>query len=313
MAEPQAGTVLASPIKPTSDKWEQVKRVFLNLHQDQVAKADMTLTEKLRRALAADHLLGKGDVAHMNSTVKGAVVTLSGHVVQASHKARAEAIARETLGVATVVNRLVVDNELMIVVAQALSHDPRTANEQLHVNVQHGVVYLGGAVNRAAVRTSAAQVAASIPQVRGIINVIQTPGIEVDTDEERFVQPLVTSAIYATDGQVGGVQQVVIDPQTRRVTAVVVHAQLRVPQDLDWTHLPDERLQPQHAILIPIHSIRCAPSGALFLNINSGEAAHFADFNPRSFDRPAADWQPPYPYISADVLCSGARAGKESL
>ena len=312
MAEPQSGMVLTPPMKSTPDKWEQVKRVFLNLHQDQVAQADMTLTETLRRSLAADPLLGKGDVAHMHSAVKGAVVTLTGHVGQADHKARAEAIARETPGVATVVNHLVVDKELMIVVAQALSHGPQTANEQLQVNVQHGVVYLGGAVNRAAVRTSAAQVAAGIPQVRGIINVIQTPGSVVDADEERFVQPLVASAIYATDGQVGHVQQVVIDPQTRRVTAVVVHAQLGVPQDLDWTHLPDERLQPQHAILIPIHSIRCAPSGALFLNVNSGEAAHFADFNPRSFDRPTADWQPPYPYVSADVLCSGYRAGKES-
>ena len=312
MTEPQLGMVLTPPIKPTPDKWEQAKRVFLNLHQDQMAKAEMALTEKLRRAFAADHLLGKGDVAHMHSAVKGAVVTLTGHVGPVGHKARAEAIARETPGVATVVNDLVVDKELMIVVAQALSHGPQTANEQLQVNVQHGVVYLGGAVNRAAVRTSAAQVAAGIPQVRGIINVIQTPGSVVDTEEERFVQPLVASAIYATDGQVGHVQQVVIDPQTRRVTAVVVHAQLGVPQDLDWTHLPDERLQPQHAILIPIHSIRCAPSGALFLNVNSGEAAHFADFNPRSFDRPTADWQPPYPYVSADVLCSGYRAGKES-
>lgn len=312
MTEPQLGMVLTPPIKPTPDKWEQVKRVFLNLHQDQVTKADMTLTEKLRRALAADHLLGKGDVAHMHIAVNGAVITLTGHVVQVDHKARAEAITRETSGVETVVNHLVVDNELMIVVAQALSHGPQTAHEQLQVNVQHGVVYLGGAVNRAAVRTSAAQVAAGIPQVRGIINVIQTPGSVLDTDEERFVQPLVASAIYATDGQVGHVQQVVIDPQTRRVTAVVVHAQFDAPQDLDWTHLPNERLQPPHALLIPIHSIRCAPSGALFLNVNRGEAAHFSDFNPRSFDPPAADWQPPYPYVSADILFSGYRAGKES-
>lgn len=312
MADPKMTMAPASPMKPPADNGERGKQLFLDRHQDQVARADTALIEKIRRALAADPLLGKGDVAHMRITVNDGVATLTGHVVQADNKVRAESIVHAVPGVATVVNHLVVDNELMIAVAQALGHDQQTQQEAIQVNVQHGVVYLDGFVNRTPVRALAAQVAAGISQVRGIINVIQSPESVLDTDEERFVQPLVGSTIYATDGQVGHVQQVVIDPQTRRVTAVVVHAQLAVPQDLDWTHLPDERLQPQHDILIPIHSIRCAPSGALFLNINSGEAAHFADFNPRNFDPPAADWQPPYPYVSADVLLSGCRAGKES-
>lgn len=308
MAKLKMEMALPSPAKPMTEKWERVKQGFLDPQQDKMAKADAVLTEKIMRSLGANHLVGKGDVAHMRVTVNGGVVTLTGHVVQSSNKARAEAAARTTPGVAAVVNHLVIDAELMIDVAQALGHDQQTENEQIQVNVQHGVVYLGGTVNRAAVRAAAAQVAAGIPQVRGIINVIQTPGIVMDIDEECFVQPLVESQLYATDGQVGRVRQVVINPQNRRVTAVVVHAQITVPQDLDWTHLPGERLQPPHTILVPIGSIRCASSGALFLTVNSGEAAQFADFNPRSFGPPPTDWQPPYPYVPADVLFSGYRS-----
>jgi len=304
MAEPKVGTALELPGKPTTDKGERTKQRFPDRHPDQVAKTDTVLTEKIRQALEADHRLDRSDIAHMRVTVKGGVATLTGHVGQSTHKARAEVAAREAPGVTEVVNHLVVDNELMMEVAQALGHEQQTQHEQIQVNVQHGVVYLGGAVNHTSVRAAATQVAAHISQARGIINVIQTPGIGMDTDQERFVQPLIESEIYATDGQVGRVQQVVINPQNRRVTAVVVHAQMAVPQAVEWAHSPDERPQPPRDILIPISSIRCAPSGALFLAINSGEAAHFATFNPRSFGPPPADWQPPYPYGPADVLFS---------
>ena len=116
------------------------------------------------------------------------------------------------------------------------------------------------------------------------------------------MQPLIESEIYATDGQVGRVQQVVINPQNRRVSAVVVQTRLALPQGVEWLHLPAEQMQPPHSMLIPISSIRCAPSGALFLNVNSSEAAHFTDFNAASFDPPAAAWQPPYPYHPSNIL-----------
>lgn len=312
MAEPKMEMAPTSRSKPSADKWENVKQLFLNLYQTQTAKTDTLLTEQIIRALGADHLLSSSDAVHLRVTVKSGVATLTGHVRQSSNKARVEAATKEAPAVTAVVNHLVADNELMIAVAQALGHDPQTQNEQIQVNVQHGVVYLGGAVNRAAIRTAAAQVAAGVAQVRGIINVIQTPGIEMDKDEERFMQPLIESEIYATDGQVGRVQQVVINPDNRRVTAVVVYAQLAALQAVDWAHLPDERLQPPRHILIPISSLRCAPSGALFLTVNSGEAAHFAGFTPRSFGAPPAEWQPPYPYWPADVLFTEHRAGKES-
>lgn len=312
MTEPKIAMAPASHVVLPAHHGEHGNRLFFDRQQNEVEKADMKLTAKSMRVLEADPLLSRSDIAHIGIRVSDSVATLTGHVAQAGNQARAEAIVRALPGVTKVVNHLVVDGELMITVAQALGHDPQTEQEALQVNVQHGVVHLGGFMKRAAVRTRAAQVAASIPQVRGVINGIQTVESVVNTDEERFVQPLVGSPIYATDGQVGHVQQVVIDPQTRRVTAVVVHAQLAVPQDLNWAHLPTARLQPQDDILVPIHNIRCPPSGALFLNVNSGEAGHFIHFNPLHFAPPAPNWQPPYPYVSTDILFSGYRSEKES-
>lgn len=313
MADPQMTVTPASPVKPPTPPRERDPWRFFARSQDQVNRADMLLTKKSRRLLEADPLLSRGDIAHMHITVKEGVATLTGHVAQASNQPRAEAIVRTVPGVATVVNHLVVDDELMITVAQALGHDQQLPQEAIQVNVQHGVVYLGGSVNQASTRTMASQVAAAIPQVRGIINALQAPGNIQATDEEKFVQPRVGSILYATDGQVGLVQQVVIDPHTRRVTALVVEAQFAVPKNLDWTRLPAERLQPKHDILIPINRIRCAASGALFLTIKSDEATGFAHFDALSFTPPAADWLPPFPYASSDVLFSEYRSGKESL
>jgi osmotically-inducible protein OsmY/sporulation protein YlmC with PRC-barrel domain len=313
MAEPKVGMMLELPGKPPIDKGERTKQRLPDRPQDQAAKADTVLTEKVRQALGADHLLRRGDVAHMRVMVKGGIATLTGHVEQSINKARAEAAAREAPGVVEVVNHLVVDNELMMDVAQALGYDQQTQDEQIQVNVQRGVVYLAGIVTRAPVRTAAATVAASIPHARGIINVIQTPGIGLETEEERFVQPLIESEIYATDGKVGRVQQVIINPQNRRVTAVMVHTSAATPQATDWADVPAEPMQLGRPILIPISSIRRAPSGALFLTINSNEAAHFATFDLHNFGPPPADWQPPYPYWPADVLFHRYRSRKESL
>jgi osmotically-inducible protein OsmY/sporulation protein YlmC with PRC-barrel domain len=305
MTESQVGMAVVSSVKPTTDKWQRVKQIFLNLHQDHGAPVNDQLTATIMRTLGADQQLGRGDdVAHLRVIVNDGIATLTGHVVQPSNKVQAEAAVRATSGVTAVVNRLVVDIALMIEVAQALGHDQQTQAEQIQVNVQHGVVYLGGTVNRPAVRAAAAQIAASIPQVRGVINVIKTAGFVIDTDEERFVQPQIGGEIYATDGQVGRVQQVIINPQNRRVTALVVQQQLALSPALDHAQLPTQDGQAQHAILIPITSIRRALSGALFLNISSDKTTHFASFNAHRFAAPPVAWQPPFPYRPVDILFS---------
>jgi sporulation protein YlmC with PRC-barrel domain len=135
----------------------------------------------------------------------------------------------------------------------------------------------------------------------------------LDSAEERFMQPRIGSEIYATDGQVGRVQQVVINPQNRRVTAVMLQVQVVAPQQLDWTETPAARPPAPHPVLISLSRIRCAPSGALFLNVNSDQVSHATDFNPAAYTAPPVDWQPPYPYQRAEVLFSKEQSEEERL
>ncbi len=290
MTETKIAMTIATPIVPIIEKGKQSEQSLPNRQHTQPTKSDHALTEKVMHALNLDHLLGKGDIAHLHAVVNGGMATLSGHVMRAISKTQAGAAVQAIPGITAVANHLVADDELTIAVAQALGYDPQTQHEHIQVNVQHGVVYLGGAIARPQIRAAAAQKAASIGQVRGIINVIQTPGIGIETDEEQFVQPLIEHEIYATNGQVGRVQQVIINPQNRRVTAVVIHTQVII----------DHLQLPRHT-LIPMRSIRCAPSGALFLDVKQDDAQLTA-FNPLGFGTPPADWQPPYPYRTADVL-----------
>lgn len=302
MTDSQMVMAIAPPIPSPPDKWERFKQALLALYRGQTAQFDDVLTEEIMRTLAADHLLGRSDIAHMSVTVNDGIATLTGHVVQSIDKARAEAIAYEASGVTTVVNHLIGDDELMLEVAGALGRDQHTRSEQIQVNIQHGVVYLGGVVNRASVRDAAGQIAARVPHARGIINIVQTPGVVVDIQEDRFIQPRIESEIYATDVQVGHLQQVVINPQNRRVTAGVVLAQFTGCQEVDWKHLSCKQRQLQRCILIPISSVRRAQSGVTFLNVSGDQAARFADFDQRNVVAPPVDWQPPFPYTPADVI-----------
>lgn len=299
MNETKLEMALASPVKPSPGNWVRFKQGLRTLYEDPNSTPDQGLAEQVRHTLGTDDLLRKNDLMHMRVTLNMGVATLTGHVVRSRSKARAEELAGETPGVLQVVNHLVVDEELMITVAQALSHDPRTQSEQFQVNVQHGVIYLGGTVQDAAVRSASAVVAAAIPQGRGIINLLKAPGSVLDKDEERFIQPQVESAIYATDGPVGRVQQVIINPHNRRVTAVVVDVPSAAPPEPMYEQLPTAPT-PRHR-LIPLLYLRLVPSGALFLNVNSVATAGFAAFDPLHFAAPPPDWQPPYPYGWADV------------
>lgn len=288
--------------KPAIGTWHRIKQVLLGPHQDQTTESDNLLTEKIRRALGAARLLRCGDAEHIRIVVSDGKVSLAGHVVRSMSKAQAETATREVPGVEGVVNHLVVDHELMIDVAHALGQDQNTKNEHIQVSVQHGVVYLSGSVSRKSVQIAAVQAAAGNPHARAIINRIQSPGIAMDIDEEQVVQPRIGASCYAAGGQVGRVQQVIINPLNRRVTAVVIHRQLDATQESNWTYLPGEHLQLQCQILVPVSSIWCAPSGLLRLNVSSSEATHLADFDQCNFVAPPTDWQPPFPYLPRDVL-----------
>jgi osmotically-inducible protein OsmY len=104
-------------------------------------------------------------------------VVLSG--VVRSHTARetAERIARAVKGVSAVENKLVVDADVEVAIAQALGADPRTRGgfPGILVGVVFGYVYLKGAVAAAEIKNAAGEVALKVAGVRSVSNELSVP------------------------------------------------------------------------------------------------------------------------------------------
>src|SRR3972149_10315302 len=62
----------------------------------------------------------------------------------------------------------------------------------------------------------------TIPGVRGVINSVRAPGVDLEAEDQRFLQPVIGEQIYFRDGLLGIVQRVIINPNNRRVVAMVV-------------------------------------------------------------------------------------------
>ncbi len=105
------------------------------------------------------------------------IVTLVGHVRTAASKEMAERIVRQVPGVKVVKNKLIVDTELEVAVAQALAHDARTVNgfPGILVGSAFGEVFLKGAVASQEIKDAASQVAAQVPGVREVTNELAVP------------------------------------------------------------------------------------------------------------------------------------------
>jgi hypothetical protein len=102
--------------------------------------------------------------------------------------------------------------------------------------------------------------------------------------------------------QLGHVEQVIIDPHSRRVTAFITHGcfsdRLRTDQD----DLLDLRPPLERRVVVPIRAVRYETDSSVLLNVSSGEAACYRDFDSADFVSPPEGWQPPYPYQRNEVL-----------
>jgi osmotically-inducible protein OsmY len=107
--------------------------------------------------------------------VKDGVVTLHGVVATYPIKARALEAVRSTRGVRQVRDELLTDSELEIRIAHALSADPstRAAAFGIFVNAINGFVSLVGRVSTLEISRTAEAIAASVPDVRGVSNLLQ--------------------------------------------------------------------------------------------------------------------------------------------
>jgi len=195
-----------------------------------------------------------------------------------------------------------VDDELVIDVAQALGRDPRTRPEMIQVGAQNGIIILNGQVANTAVRDVAEELAASLPQVRGVVNHLQAPHAPFDYAEQKVLQPRIGRTIHATDLTLGIVERVIINPLNRRVTAFVAHGKF---PDLRYAgkHMsPLDIPQQERWVVIPIWAVRHVTESSVILNIGSLEAARYPDLDATDLVVPPTGWQSPYPYYWDEVL-----------
>ncbi len=105
------------------------------------------------------------------------VITLSGHVRTRVSKETAASIVREVAGVRAIKNKLFVDTDIEVAVAQALANDPRTVKgfPGILVGSGFGEVFLKGPVASQEIKTAAGEIAAKVPGVRTITNELVAP------------------------------------------------------------------------------------------------------------------------------------------
>ncbi len=265
-------------------------------------KADASIAEKVDRALWNNGVLRSTDYREIDVDVKAGVVFLSGHVISASNQQQAEDAVRTIPGVLDVKSYLVPDDNIMREVAGALGKIEHVYGVKFFTGVQYGVVGLHGEVGSATVRSLAEKYAANIPGVRGVINSVRAPGVDLEAEEQRFLQPSIGEQIYFRDGPSGKVQRVIINPNNRRVVAMVVRGRFSNPQqDPGFLAYGEDQL-PERLITIPMSAILFLTKSSGFHQIDTTEAAKYSDFDPSFFTAPREDWTPPYPYCPDDVL-----------
>ena len=263
---------------------------------------DYVLADEINSAMWTDEVLRNTDYKEIKVSVKDGIVSLRGHVITTENKSRAEEAARSLKGTLGLENYLVIDQDLVIAVAQALEKNKLTQAERISVGAQNGVITLDGKVDSVSIRDAAEATAASVPQVRGVINYLQAPDIVIDTKEEQFFQPPIGGEVGAADMLVGKVERVIIDPHNRRVTAFIAHGFFPDPLIKNDRRLSNEDLQEQRLVVLPIDTVRYATDSTVLLKINGVDAAENPDYAPDKFVSPPSSWQPPYPYRQEEVL-----------
>jgi osmotically-inducible protein OsmY/uncharacterized protein YrrD len=271
-------------------------------------RPDSAIAADVDQALWSDEVVRALDIETIDVVVCDGVVILNGYATTPASKARAERYARQVPGVLRVENQIVTDSEVVTAVAQALARDARTCRARIFAHADHGVVTLYGELDNPDVHAATEKVAASVTHLRGVVNLIQAPGVVVDPAQQRVVQPRIGQHVYAQDEFLGHVERVIVSPRHRRVTAFVVRGSLPDLDRAGMGALPDDVPPEERWLVIPIEVVQDVTDRGIRLTISAGEATRFAEFDPNDFVAPDAGWQPPYPYTHADVLLDLGRA-----
>lgn len=267
-----------------------------------IQKSDAVIQESINNALWKDDVLRSLDYYEIDVYVKNGVVYLNGHIVSTSSQSRVKNAIRDIPGILGIKNYLVLDDELTSEVAASLGKLEHTYNCKFFTGLSHGVVLLNGQVSTTDVRRSAEQCAASHPKVRGVINYIRVPGVDLGVQDHRLLQPPIGKKIYFHDGISGLVRKVVINPDNRRVVAMTIQGhfdELRV--NLTLSNIRGEQSAKQ-LLVIPMSAIEYMTKISGFLTTHSTDSTMYQEFDESLFTAPNKYWVPPHPYCHDDVL-----------
>lgn len=267
-----------------------------------IQKTDAALKESIYYAIWKDDVLRAIEYDEIDVHVKNGVVYLSGHIVSTTSQSRIINAVRALPGVLGIQNNFVLDDKLIREVAASLGNLEHTYGCKFFTGASHGVVSMGGMVRDHTVKLLAEKQAASNPNVRGVINHVRVSGVKPGLKDQPFLQPTIGETIYFLNGISGIVKQVIIDPNSRRVTAMTIQGNFS-DQHYENNLLTDGKTPlPEQLIVVPMNEVRYLTKVSGFLNIKSTEGNRYLDLDPASFHSPGWDWVPPYPYCPDDVL-----------
>jgi osmotically-inducible protein OsmY len=267
-----------------------------------IQKTDEAIKENINNALWKDDVLRALDYYEIDVHVKNGTVYLSGHIVGSISQSRIINAMRAIPGILNIKNNLVLDDKLTLEVAGSLGRLERTFNCKFFTGVSHGVVALNGQVSSTDVRKSAERFAAHHPKVRGVINYIRVPGVDLGIQDHRLLQPPIGKEIHFRDGISGIVRQVVIDPDNRRVVAMTIQGHFdESRRNLTYSNFSGGRSAEQ-LLVIPVRVIGHVTKNSGFLTIQSTDSTKYQEFDASLFSAPNKDWLPPYPYCPDEVL-----------
>jgi osmotically-inducible protein OsmY/uncharacterized protein YkvS len=267
-----------------------------------IQKNDVAIKEYIYNAFWKDDVLRAIEYSEIDVDVKNGVVYLDGHIVSTASQNRIENAMRGIPGILGIRNNLVLDDKLTLEVATSLGKLEHTYNCKFFTGASHGVVSLNGIVSDENVKLLAEKCAASNPNVRGVINNVRVSGTEAELQDQPFLQPTIGEIVYFLDGISGVVQQVIINPNNRRVIAMTIQGKFTDRRYELNSQTDGKARPPEQLVTVPMSVVRYLTRTSGFLSINSNETNRFIDFDFGSFSSPNVDWAPPYPYCPDDVL-----------
>jgi osmotically-inducible protein OsmY len=267
--------------------------------QDQPSvPSDVVIEEEIWHSIFKDSSLGARYKDHLDLEVENGHVRLTGHVMKPWHGQQLIDLAKRARGVVWVESDLVADPHLQDQVIQALVQDEITSPYIFTVKSSYGWISLGGLVPTQEIVKAAEAVAGFVPAVRGILSLPSVLGatwLSADHPEpaRRALQPRLAARVHQeveeseSAKEAGWVSQVVVDPCSRLVSAIVVSAGGRGGIER----------------FIPIQDIEAVRKDQVWLKPGKA-AAQFPRFERGRFPFAPRSWRPPFPYAPGTVRWS---------